>query len=92
VGNHKYIRYVNLEQLQELVAFCQKKHVCEGGESQIHSWYQLDGLRGGVRVEPFPPSRWSTRKLQTTQTTPVQSSLTVGSALALFRIGPELTE
>lgn len=47
MGNHKYITYVNLEQLQELVAFCQKKHVCGGGESQIHSWYQLEGCEAG---------------------------------------------
>jgi hypothetical protein len=68
VGNHKFITYVNLEQLQELVAFPKRStYVKEGNHS---SWYQRPstGLLGGVRVEPSPPSRWSTRDLQTTKT------------------------
>ncbi len=61
-------------------------YVKEGNHSWLLVSATVDGLLGGVRVEPFPPSR---------QTTPVQSSLTSRrrtGALALFRIGPELTE
>jgi hypothetical protein len=76
-ANHKYITYVNLEQLQELVAFAKRStYVKEGGITAGISDRQRStaARRGSCRAVPSVSLVHT--EAPNHQTTPVQSSLT----------------